>query len=364
MALNSVFLIAGEPSGDVLAAELIQAFRAGNPDIQISYTGGKAAETAMGGQSPVVPMEQMAFMGFWEVLQHLPRVYQNDRIIKDHIRAQRPDLVVLIDYPGYNLRLARWLNVKGFRGSGMKVVQLVCPQFWAWKPSRLDRIKKYLDAVYPLLPFESKLLQTAGVEAPYFGHPAAHRVNSGGYDPMGPIALLPGSRLQEWGKHVKVFDETARLIGRKAVWYRPSHLSTSEYLHVLRTYGVAANEDQIRSNVPEMSGISMALVASGTATLEVALRGIPMVVAYKTTAITYAIAKRLIRVPYISLVNLILDRPVVQECIQGECVPNKLAHALNDASQKQLWESDYQTLRSLIALGNPMPKIAQHALEV
>jgi lipid-A-disaccharide synthase len=364
MAVKKVFVLAGEASGDILGAEFLSAWRAKFPTSSITYTGGPAMQAVLKGQSPVVAMDRMAFMGFAEVLRHLPAIWANDRRIKAHLRAKRPDLIVLVDYPGYNLRLAKWLDAQGFRHAGTRVVQLVCPQFWAWKAGRLALLQSHLDAVYPLLPFEAKLLAEAGVEAPYAGHPAAHRVTMGGWDPQGPLALLPGSRSQEFAQHVRVFEETARALQREAHWFRPAHISAPDYQAMLQGFGVEVEEQQIKTGVPTMTGYAAALVASGTATLEVALRGIPMVVAYKTSALSYAIGKRVIRVPYISLVNLILDRAAVAECIQARCHPSVLAPALYSALADAHWPQTVRDLRHAIDHGNPMPNLVLHASQL
>ncbi len=361
MAVKKVFVLAGEASGDVLGAEFLSALIEAQPDLEISYTGGPAMERVLDGATPLISMEHMAFMGFAEVVRHLKKIWGNDQIIKAHLKDERPDLVVLVDYPGYNLRLAKWLDKKGFRRSGTRVVQVVCPQFWAWKPGRLTLLQTYLDAVYPLLPFEAKLLSQASVVAPYYGHPAAQRVAAGGWNPSGPLALLPGSRAQEFAQHVRIFAETAQQLKREAHWFRPAHIPDAEYLEILSSFGVHVRPEDVKSGVPGMTGYSGALVASGTATLEVALRGVPMVVAYKTSALSYAIGKRVIRVPYISLVNLILQRAAVAECIQSDCHPKVLAPALLQAMSDLTWPQTVTELRQSIDQGDPFPMIARHA---
>lgn len=363
MAVKKVFVLAGEASGDILGAEWIRAAQELHSNLSFTYCGGPAMQDVLGGQPPVVPMESMAFMGFAEVLRHLPAIWQNDQHIKNHLLSTCPNVILFVDYPGYNLRLAEWIR-RGNLGSTIpRMLQLVCPQFWAWKAKRLPRIVNAYDAVYPLLPFESKLLQIAGTEAPFYGHPAAHRVEPSIPNPQGPLALLPGSREQEWSQHVGLFAHVAEQMNRAACWYRPLHVSESDYRSMLSRFGVDGVRAEVFADVPSMEGVSAAIVASGTATLEVALRGIPMVVAYRTSGISYAIGKRVIRVPYISLVNLILDRQAVKECIQDEANPENLHLALLHAVSEGQSVSLMQELRKAIDHGNPMPQIAAHALD-
>ena len=362
MAVKKVFVLAGEASGDILGAEWIQAAQTLSPNLSFTYCGGPAMREVLDGQRPVVPMESMAFMGFAEVLRHLPAIWQNDQHIKAHLKRVSPDIILFVDYPGYNLRLAEWIRRGNLASKTPRMLQLVCPQFWAWKAKRLPRIVHAYDAVYPLLPFESNLLQIAGGVAPYFGHPAAHRVEATVPNPQGPLALLPGSREQEWSQHVSLFAQVAKEMNRAACWYRPLHVSDADYRRMLSRFGVDGVQANVCTDVPSMGGVSAALVASGTATLEVALRAIPMVVAYRTSRISYAIGKRVIRVPYISLVNLILDRPAVKECIQDEANTENLRLALIHAESDGQSQSLMQDLRQAIDRGNPMPQMAAHAL--
>lgn len=354
--------MAGEPSGDQLGAEFLGSLLAAFPKTTVTYTGGPKMKEMLQGQVPEVSMERMAFMGFLEVVRHLPVILENDRRIKAHLNCTHPELVLLVDYPGYSLRLASWLHKRKSKNWPMRVIQLVSPQFWAWRPGRLDLMGRVLDAVYPLLPFETKLLNMAGIDAPYYGHPAAWRIKPSQSNSNGPIALLPGSRKQELAKHALIFYRAAQLVGKKMVWYRPNHLSTREYIQLLSSYDVDVLEEEVREDVSSMSDVSVALVASGTATLEVALREIPLVVAYKTSFVTYQIAKRLITVPYISLVNLILERNAVAECIQAQCEPRFLAQELQKAQKNTHWKHTFGELRNQLDRGNPMPKLVAHAM--
>ncbi len=195
MAIKRVFILAGEASGDVLGAEFLRALRAVQPDWYFDAWGGPELSRALG--KPVLRgLESLAFMGFLDVLRNSRRVLANLREAKA-ILEEPWDLVLLVDYPGLNLRLAKWMAKRPWR-SARRVVQLVAPSVWAWKESRVETLAKAFDAVIPLLPFEPEFLQQRGVNAPYFGHPALDRYESdSSISPSAGLVLAPGSRRSE-----------------------------------------------------------------------------------------------------------------------------------------------------------------------
>ena len=363
MKQKKIFLLAGEASGDVLGSEFLNYTVKHWPGCEYVFWGGEKMSESLGGQKPQIGLEQLSLMGFIEVLNHLPRILKQERGLKQFLSNWNPDLVVCIDYQAFNMRLARWITNKEFRDNGTKLIQIVSPQFWAWRPGRILKLKKYTDAVFPLLPFESDILNKAGIVAPYFGHPAVNRVSPVNLNGSGWLALLPGSRIQELVSHIPVFYQTALKLGRPFKWVRPLNFDEKDYMLLLKKYsGVDFELRQIVVGVDSLEGASIALVASGTATLETALRGIPHVVGYKTSWLTYFIAKSLIKVDYISLINLLLNKEIVSEFIQKRCnadlICNELKKVLND---HRIQSDAFLELRSKLDLkNNPMISVANY----
>ncbi|MEY4969655.1 MAG: hypothetical protein RLZZ261_1426 [Bacteroidota bacterium] len=327
MAVNRVFILAGEPSGDVLGAELVRALRAQHTGIAIDAWGGPELSKALG--KPVRRgLEHLAFMGFGDVVANAGAVLGNLRAAKA-VLAEPWDLVVLIDYPGFNLRMATWMRSQPWRSS-RKVVQLVAPSVWAWKEGRVRILREAYDAVLPLLPFEPDFLAERGVHAPYFGHPALDRFAGAVRSPRENVLVLaPGSRETELRRLAPVFAETAELLGMEPLWIRPSSWTEGDYRALLRKVLQAEPRGGIAEGMAHAQGAEVALVASGTATLELGILGVPMVVAYRVDALSYRLAKQWVKVPFVSLVNLVLGREAVAERLQKACTAKQLASDLN-----------------------------------
>lgn len=309
------YLIAGEASGDLHASNLIRELKVLDANARIRAWGGDLMQAQ--GAVLVKHYRDLAFMGFAEVLANLPVILGNLRFCKQDILAYKPDAVILIDYPGFNLRIAKFLHKHN-----IPVIYYISPQVWAWKQSRVRTIRKVVDKMLVILPFEKDFYARHGITVEFVGHPlldALSEISSepametGGY-PL--IALLPGSRKQE----IKaVLPEMLKIIPR----FPEANFAIA---------GVSSIDDEFYQNlsngisIPVYKGqtyellrkASAALVTSGTATLETALIGTPEVVCYKGGTISYLIARRLVKVRYISLVNLIMDREVVKELIQHE----------------------------------------------
>lgn len=366
MVVKRIFIMAGEPSGDRLGAELIPALLTKHEGLDITFCGGPLMETVMVSQS-LIPLENLAMMGFVEVVKKLGQVRRNFQVVKQHLRRNPCDVVVLIDYPGFNMRLAKWLNHQGFRQKGTRVIQWVSPQVWAWKKGRVKALKAHLDLLVPILAFEQTFLMKHGVASRYMGHPMLDRIPQ----PTEPIskapvlALAPGSRQQEFKAHMALFAETAALMGMEAMWIRPAHIDAKAYRVLLQQHAPdAPSHWAIHEGMQHVQGCQLALVASGTATLECTLYGTAMVVAFKTHPINFLLAKALVKVPYIALVNLLLNRAAVKERIQGDCHPQQLAKDLQ-------WLLDHpdhgqqlqQKLR--VVMGPPLAvnQLADHVLE-
>lgn len=350
------YIIAGEASGDLHGSNLIRALHQADNQATVRCWGGDKMQAA--GAELVKHYRNLAFMGFTEVLMNLRTIFRNLRFCKEDILRFQPDVVVLIDYPGFNLRIAKWAHEQGF-----KVVYYISPQVWAWKENRVKMMKTCIDRMLVILPFEKDYFKNKwNWDVEYVGHPLVEVIAQkklAGAEPLlaSPepcIALLPGSRKQEILKKLPVMlAVTRRFPQYQFVVAKAPGVDEAFYDGLLKDY---PNVSWVANRTYDLLLQSRAaLVTSGTATLETALFQVPEVVCYKGSAISYQIAKRVIRVKYISLVNLIMDRPVVKELIQHDLTEENLERELtllltNKEKQQQL-QLDYQQLWDVLSQG-------------
>ncbi|MFT4094490.1 MAG: lipid-A-disaccharide synthase [Niabella sp.] len=365
------YLIAGEASGDLHGSNLIRAIKKQDNGVQIRCWGGDKMQEA--GAILVKHFKDLAFMGFIEVVKNLGTILKNLKFCKEDIRAFNPDVLVLIDYPGFNLRIARWAKKQN-----IKVVFYISPQVWAWKENRVKMMKQCIDKMLVILPFEKSYFKDKwNWDVIYVGHPLMEEIakkqlavndlvikNADGTVNTKPvIALLPGSRKQEIEKKLPVMLEVSNAFpGYQFVIAQAPALEASFYETFTGSY---PNVSMVNNRTYDLLIQSTAaLVTSGTATLETALFGVPEVVCYKGSEISYQIAKRVISIKYISLVNLIMDKEVVKELIQGEMNVENLAYELNlllnNKKKQQQIKNDYQKLKAILtAGGNASEKAAE-----
>jgi lipid-A-disaccharide synthase len=329
-----IFLIAGEASGDLHGAELVRALRCHHDGLQLQGWGGEMM--ASQGVEVLKNYRELAFMGFWEVITHLPAIYQNFQLCRRQITSYRPDAIVLIDYPGFNLRMAAWAKAQGYR-----VFYYIAPQVWAWHSSRVKQIRRYVDQLYAILPFEEFFFRQHGVGVSYVGHPlldivsrfvpAADFLSRQGLEEGKIIALLPGSRRQEISRMLpEMLTLTDDFPDAQWVIAGAAALPAAFYEELLDKQAAGRRIKLIMGQTYELlAHASAAVVCSGTATLETALFGVPQVVGYRAAALSYHIARRIVDVPYISLVNLIADKPLVEELIQHDFNRQRLVEQLH-----------------------------------
>lgn len=343
------YIIAGEASGDLHGSNLIKALHHQDAHVDIRCWGGDKMEAA--GATLVKHYRDLAFMGFVEVIKHLGTILGNIKFCKQDILDYKPDVLVLVDYPGFNMRIADWAHKQG-----IKVCYYISPQLWAWKEGRIEQIRRSVDKMLVILPFEKTFYDKHSYPVTYVGHPLTEVVDTElkkAFIPISDkkiIALLPGSRSQEIRKKLPVmlsmvnrFPEyqfaIAQAPGQDDTIYRELCGKLDVLLLKGQTYNL-------------LQQASAALVTSGTATLETALFGVPEVVCYKGNPVSYWLAKRLIKVKYISLVNLILDKPAVKELIQDELNEKQLYEELNDllhnTERREALQSDYTRLWELL----------------
>lgn len=345
------YIIAGEASGDLHGSNLMKALKQKDPDADFRFWGGDLM--ASQGGILVKHYRDLAFMGFLEVAMNLRTILNNIRFCKEDIKNHRPDVLVLVDYPGFNLRIAKFAKEQG-----IKVVYYISPQLWAWKEGRVEIIKKYVDEMMVILPFEEDFYKKHGVHSHFVGHPLLDAISNlkelsietfkteNGLNDKEIIALLPGSRKQEVEKMLEImlsvrpyFQEYQFVIAGAPSLpkeFYENYVDDNVHFVSNKTY------DLLRCS-------KAALVTSGTATLETALLNVPEVVCYRGSKISYAIAKRLVKnIRYISLVNLIMDREVVKELIQNDLNTNNLVDELRKILQtEKRFEvlKDYELLR-------------------
>lgn len=346
------YIIAGEASGDLHGSNLIKQLQLKDTAAQIQCWGGDLMKDA--GATLVKHYRELAFMGFSEVIKNLPTILGNLSFCKKDIAAFQPDVLILIDYPGFNLRIAEWAKKKGF-----KVVYYIAPQVWAWKANRVKKMKQCIDLMLCILPFEKSYFKDQwNWEVDYVGHPLIEVIEQ--FKETHPsvikpiVALLPGSRKQEIAKklpimlsvapHFPQFEfVVAKAPGQEDYFYEPFMLGQPN-VRVVKdsTYALLMQS-------------SAALVTGGTATLETALFGVPEVVCYKGSNISYQIAKRLVKIKFISLVNLIMDKEIVKELIQDELNTNNLVKELNmllnNTNQQENLKMEYSKLYQLLSAG-------------
>ncbi len=308
------YIIAGEASGDLHGSNLIKQLKSIDPSTDIRGWGGDLMQQA--GAHLVKHYKDLAFMGFTEVLMNLRTIFRNIGFCKADILGYAPDALILVDYPGFNMRIAKWARHQGFR-----IIYYISPQVWAWKENRVKQIRQNVDKMLVILPFEKEFYRKWDYEVEYVGHPLVEVIDDFRAASVAPlpyvpsvkpvIALLPGSRKQEILKKLPVMLETSRFFpDHQFIVAQAPGQDEAFYKDLLAPYpNVSSVSNQTYSL---LLNAQAACVTSGTATLETALFGVPEVVCYKGSALSYQIAKRLIKVKYISLVNLIMDKLVVK----------------------------------------------------
>jgi lipid-A-disaccharide synthase len=329
-----VYLVAGEASGDRLAADLLRELKK-NPKLKAYGVGGPMLKAA--GQEQSLNLAKHAVVGLTDVLKNLPKFLKIFREVKHEIAEVNPDVVILVDYPGFNLRLAKALH--GQRNAPA-IVYYVSPQVWAWKAGRAKLMERILDRLLVIFPFEVDWFakHAPKLKTKWVGHPLADRwiaqAKDGPKDEIPCVALLPGSRAKEIAKHWPVLLQTAQRIVREQKNVTFMTLATD---HEMRQKleeewarqpmsGVSLDISSGQS-LTQLTRCSLAIVASGTATLECAMAGLPMLVIYKTSWLTYWLGRFLIQLPYLSMVNVLAGEKVVPEFLQGAMEPERLAKA-------------------------------------
>ena len=376
-ARPKVFLSAGEASGEHYGTLLIAALRELEPDAEFFGLGGR--RMAALGFRPVVRAEDVAVMGITEVVRHMPRIYREYRRLRASIAAERPDVAILIDFPDVNLSLAKHLSRQG-----VPVIYFVSPQLWAWKKHRIRSVQRYVHRMLVIFPFEERFYHDHGVDAEFVGHPLAELpapaisrgefARQAGIDPSKTwVGLLPGSRGKEVRLNLPEMVRAAALMHRDFDFLLPlaPTLTAPQRDHIRAVLAdlLAAQPNPPRITLVEdacavLHHARASVVASGTATVEAALIGNPFVVVYRISPLSYAVAKRVIDVPHVAMVNLIAGKRIVPELIQGDFTAERVVSYLmplleDDQARSHMQASLRKVGEMLHSEGSAIARVAE-----
>jgi len=372
MTVNRVMVIAGEPSGDLHGAGLVRELKRRKPELEVYGIGGDSM--AGEGMELIFHILDLSFMGFAEVLRHLPTIHKVRRTLDDLVSRRKPDVLILIDYPGFNLRFARRAKVRGIR-----IFYYISPQVWAWGKRRVTQMKGLIDKMFVVFPFEVDIYRRAGIEVEFVGHPLLEVIGEltgvKGFRERFGIAsgkrllgLLPGSRVQEVERILPMMAQAAGVLRQE--------------FHCEVAVGVAPNlpEDLYRRLISQdqqfhmvsgatydlMMAADLAFVTSGTATLETACLGTPMIVVYRTSVPTYWIGRMLITLKNIALVNIVAGHQIVPELIQGKMTPKNLVREarriLQDRVVAQQMRADLLKVKEKLGTTGASARVAEQVL--
>ena len=366
-----IYIIAGEASGDLHGANLLKELYKLDYSISVRAWGGDRMKNE--GATLVKHMSELAFMGFIEVILNLSTILKNINFCKKDILEFKPDVLLLIDYPGFNLRIAKWA-----KKNGIKVHYYISPQVWAWKKSRVKIIKASVDKMYTILPFENDFYKQFDYKTQYVGHPLLDEVenfnqvrltkdeflNKNKLSQAPIISVLPGSRKQEIKMKLPIMLDAVKSLRNYQIVIAGAPNQSAKMYEEFERQGCKIIFGQ---TYDLLSNSEAAIVTSGTATLETAILNIPEVVCYKGSWISYFIARSLIKINYISLVNLIMDQQIVRELIQGECNPFKIREELdlllNDKNYREAMLSNFEIMREKLGGQGASKKVAHSLLK-
>jgi len=364
--LKKIYIISGEASGDLHAANLVSELKKQNNSLEFRAWGGDRLRNE--GIIIDKDIKELAFMGFLEVLLNIRTIFKNIRSCRENLLNFKPDLLILVDYPGFNLRIAKWA-----KSQKIPVYYYISPQIWAWKESRIHLIKKTVDRMYCILPFEKDFYMKLSLNVSYLGHPLLDEVNkfkmlndnSLELENKRPIlAILPGSRKQEIERKLPLMIAASSQFPEYTVIVACAPNHDIAYYEKFKTQEVLFIKNQTYNL---LQNAELAIVTSGTATLEAALFKVPQVVCYKSSFISFWIAKKLIKIKFISLVNLVANKEIVRELIQQDCTASNIAGELikiKKGEKKAIQMSkDYTDLIELLGNEGASSRVAEDMLK-
>ncbi len=365
-----IYIVAGEASGDIHASGIIRAVKHKNKSTLFRFFGGDLMQKES--ETLVKHYKELAFMGLWEVVKNIRKIKNNLDFCKNDILNFKPDALILVDYPGFNLKIAKFA-----KKNGIKVYYYISPKVWVWKKSRINIIKKYIDKMFVIFPFEVDFYKKYNFDVLYFGNPTKEAVKEelsiiknknlfieeNKFDNRPIVALLPGSRIQEVKKMLPLMLKVSeKFPNYQFVVAGLSSVDKNIYQNNLKNTKIRIIFDKTF----ELLRFSFAaVVTSGTATLETALFNVPQVVCYKTSGLSYSVGKMIVKIDYFSLVNILSKKMVVKEFLQNkleDSISNELELLLNDEIYREKMKNDYQKLSEMLGDCSVSEKIAEFIL--
>ncbi len=370
--IRRVMMIAGEVSGDIHGAGVVRELKKLQPSIEVYGIGGD--KMAREGMALTYHVRELSFMGFVEVIKHLPLIRSVEKTLEQLLKLKKPDVVLLIDYPGFNLRFAAIA-----KRHGINVVYYISPQVWAWKKGRVKKMRGVVDKMLVVFPFEEPIYRKEGIDVEFVGHPLLEELNDGmtraqyckrfGIDPKKKIlALIPGSRPQEIGNLFSVMARSAEVIRKEEDVEVVVAVAPNLKEELFRQYLPPSVSLHFVENATQetMKYAEVAIVTSGTATLETACFGTPMIVVYRTSWLTYIIARLLVRIKNIGLVNIVAGETIVPELIQGDVTVQSIVdlarQLFGDEIRRAAMRKDLSAVRGMLGSKGASLNVARSIL--
>ena len=365
---KTIFIIAGESSGDLHGAGIMKEMKL--IDNSIAFVGLGGERMAQDGLQSLVPIEKLAVMGFWEVAKNIFFFIKLKKRVLQKIADTRPNKIILIDYPGFNLSIAKAIKQK----INIPIIYYISPQLWAWKEKRIETIKQYIDKMIVVFPFEKDWYYKRGVNVEYFGHPVVdtskkYQYPKQDYDSSINIALCPGSREQEIKRHMPVLRQLIKQYPREIdqkinfTLIRAQGLKKDLLRKYLKDFNITIVDESILQTFQKAH---FGIVASGTATLESAITTRPIIVIYKMSWISWAITKHFVKIPFACIVNILAGQKIIPELLQNDFTVKNLKKHLDEYLEKTIqnnYENNINNIIKLLGRGNSYKKTAEYILK-
>lgn len=365
--MPKVFISAGEPSGDLHAAKLMHAIKQMNPEVEFVGIGGKEMQST--GFRSIVPLEEIAVVGFWEVAKKYSKFINLEKQCQSILKSEKIDLFIPVDYPGFNIRIAKYA-----KSLGIPIIYYIAPQLWAWGKNRAAKLASVTDELLTVFPFEEDFFRREGINAKFVGHPLLDIPELKDDFPTFQqrkdlLLLFPGSRKQEIHKHLDLLIDTADAFHSHEAKFdiaivKSNNLSDALFSEKLRQHKFISLVQQDRQL---MRSAKLGIIKSGTSNLEAMLFGMPFSMYYKTSPLTYYWGKKIINIEYLSIVNILANKPLIREFIQADATAEKLSTAslelLHAPEKYDTVQAEFRELKAMLGSSGASHNAAREAMK-